>query len=304
MPCKICKIKPVIQLPNSNVKLCKTCFFRYFEKKVLKTIRTFNLFDKRDKVLVAISGGKDSLTILNIMKMVDKKIPFKNLEAIAIDNGIKNYKALMIKNVKEFCKKYNIKLHLISFKKEFGYTLDQLTKKIKLKPYTIYSILHRQILNKYSRKLKATKLVTAHNLDDEAQAVLMNFFKHNIDLTARLGPITGVTKHEKFIPRIKPLYFLTEFEVIKYANLKGFVTKNLKYPYLSESYRDDVRIFLSGLEKKYPGTKHALIKSFIEILPLLKGKYKTNKKINICEKCGEPTSSKICQVCNILKTIK
>ena len=73
MPCKLCKTKPVINLTNNKVQLCSRCFIRYFERKVLKTIRQYNLIEKNDNIIVAVSGGKDSLSCLYLMNKIAKK---------------------------------------------------------------------------------------------------------------------------------------------------------------------------------------------------------------------------------------
>ncbi len=303
MPCKICKIKPIIQLPNSNIKLCSSCFKRYFEKKALKTIRTFNLLDREDKIAVCISGGKDSLSVLNLLNKISETKLDINLTAILIDEGISGYRNETIKDAKNFCKKNKIPLKIYSFKKEFNFTLDEMKKRLDMKACSICGVLRRYLINKKSRELKVNKIATGHNLDDEAQAVLMNQFKNNIAVSSRLGPITGIKRNIKFIPRIKPFYLLTEKEVMTYAYLHKLTSKYLECPYESESFRCDVRDFLNDFEQKYPGTKHSIISSFLEILPLLKSKYKSSE-IKICKNCSEPTSSEICTACEILEKLK
>ena len=109
MVCKNCQEKPVINLPNSNVKLCKNHFIKYFEKKVLKTIRKFKLIEKGDNIGVAVSGGKDSLTVLNILSMIKQRKRIIEIGAIAIDEGIHGYRSKTLEDAKAYCKKNNIK---------------------------------------------------------------------------------------------------------------------------------------------------------------------------------------------------
>src|SRR3989344_223022 len=304
MPCKICNEKPVIQLPNSNVKLCKSCFIKYFERKTLRTIRKYSLINRKEHVVVAVSGGKDSVSLLYFLgKLASKKIDFK-LSALLVDEGIKGYRDETIKTAKKFCEKNNIQLHTATYKEITGKTLDSIKKKF---PDTIAcsmcGVLRRYILNKKSRELKADKLATGHNLDDEAQSIIMNQFRHNIALSARLGPITGVKKDPRFIPRIKPFYFLTEKEVATYAFLNNLMDKFKECTYCTESNRFVVRDMLNDMEAKYPGTKHSIVASFIEILPLLKEKFK-DQEIKSCRICKEPCSSEICNACTIMQKIK
>lgn len=236
-------------------------------------------------------------------KLATKKMDIK-LTALLIDEGIKSYRDKSIKDAKKFCKENNIKLHISSYKKQFGKTLDEMKLKF---PQTIAcsmcGVFRRSLLNKQARELKATKLATGHNLDDEAQSILMNQFRHNIALSSRLGPITGVKRDPRFIPRIKPFYFLTEKEVATYAFLHNLVPKFNECTYCEESYRFEIRDLLNNIEQKYPGTKHSIVSSFIEILPLLKNKFK-DAEIKSCKQCGEPCSSDICNSCQLIEKIR
>lgn len=298
--CNNCKTKPVFKL-ISGEPLCKVCYIRYFEKKVKKTIRTYKLVDKEDYIGVAVSGGKDSLTILSILHSIAEQQRKLKLVAILIDEGIKGYRDKSIKDAKDFCKKLSIPLEIVSFKKEYGFVLDKVADKGK--PCSICGVLRRHLLNKKARELGVKKLATGHNLDDEAQSVIMNQFRRNIETSARLGPVTGITKDKNFIPRIKPLYLVTEKEVMTYAFLQNIANTFVECPYEQESYRSDVRDMLNNFEAKYPGTKHSVISSFLEILPLLKKSYKKEKKIGVCKSCKEPTSQETCQKCQILASL-
>jgi tRNA-5-methyluridine54 2-sulfurtransferase len=301
MVCKICKTKPVIQLTNNNVKLCKTCFLKYFESKAKNTIGKHKMIDKNDHIGVAVSGGKDSLTVLYIINKVFSKRKDIKITAIAIDEGIKGYREFSLKELKKLCKEWKIKLKVYSFKKEFKLSLDQMVKK-HAHPCTVCGTFRRLLLNSKARKLGVTKLVTGHNLDDEAQTIIMNQFKRNIGASKRMGPITGIIKDPQFIPRVKPLYFLTEKEVKAYSFLKGFVDKFVECPYAKLAYRDSIRVMINDFEVKYPGTKHNIINSFMEILPSLKKSVK-NLSISSCKKCKEPCSGDICRACVLIEKL-
>ena len=301
--CKNCETSAVVIL-SSGKKLCKNCFIKYFEKKVFKTIRAYSLIQEHDNIVCAVSGGKDSLTLLFLLNKIISKRRDVKLEAILIDEGIHDYRAKTIKDAKEFCKEYDIKLSIYSYKEEFGYTLDELLKKTNANPCSICGVLRRYTLNKYAKKLKATKLATGHNLDDEAQSIIMNQMKHNVEISARLGPITGVIRDKRFIPRVKPLYFMTEKEVSIYAFLKKFVTEFTECPNSYDSYRTDIRDTLNSLESKYAGIKYGIVKSFIEVLPILREKYKFKNSIKSCKVCSEPCSSEICKACKIVEDLK
>ncbi len=302
MVCKNCINNPVIKLTNNDVSLCKGHFIRYFEKKVMKTIAGFSLIKPNEKIGVAVSGGKDSLTVLHILSLVKEKKPIE-IEALLIDEGIKDYRDKTILDAKKFCNEHKIKLKIVSYKKEFGYSLDEMLKVLKIKPCSICGVFRRYLLNKKSKDFGYDKLATGHNLDDEAQSVMMNQFRSNMETSARLGPITGIVEDKRFIKRIKPLYLVTEKEVATYSFIKGFTTNFVECPNSGGSYRNHIRDFINDFENKFPGSKHGIINSFLQILPILKKEIKF-VKIQSCKNCGEATSKELCQACVLVYKLK
>lgn len=306
MKCILCSKKAIINLQQGW--LCKTCFLDYFEKKVYRTIRKFKLIDKKDKLCVACSGGKDSLTTLYLVNKLATQQK-QSLFALAINEGIKGYRDITLNSLKLFCKQHKIDLKIVSFKSEFGHTLDELIKLVKSKDIDITTcslcgILRRRLINQCARKFGANKVVTGHNLDDEAQTILMNFFKGGVELAARLGPTSGILKHAKFIARVKPLYFCSEKETKLYVKLKKFKVNFRPCPHRKISYRAFVDNLLNKFESKYKGTKTSIIKNFLIILPLLKEKFAVNKNIKECKYCGELSKQEICAVCKILEQLR
>jgi len=301
MVCKQCSIKPVIQLSNSPVSLCKQCFFQYFEKKVFKTISKHNLIEVDERIGVAVSGGKDSFSALYLVQRYLSRRKNFSIVVIAIDEGISSYRDLSF--LEKYCSEEGLELHIVSFESVFGFTLDEALSKHNIKPCTLCGVLRRYILNRTAQKLKLDKLITGHNLDDEAQSVLMNQFKGNLYLSARLGPLTGVIRNDKFIRRAKPLYFLSEKETATYAFLRGFPIPSGECPNYTNSFRNDVRNLLNNLESSYPGTKHAVINSFLLQLPILKDRYR-NEQVQVCTYCGEICSGLVCKACELLERIR
>ncbi len=273
------------------------------EANIKKTIKDYKLFTKKEKVFIAYSGGKDSTVILYILK----KLGY-NIEALTINAFIGNYSKENLKNSIKFCKKYNITLHQISFRDEFGYSLCYLRnllhkKGYKIRSCTICGVLRRYLINKHGKILKAKKIIFGHNLDDEAQSIMMNFFRGNLEIGSRLGPITGSIKSKLFIPRVKPLYFVTEKQITQYSKEMNFPVVYTECPCSSDSYRRSIKELLNKLEKINKNIKKNIINNFLNILPKLKKKYKTNKEINLCKYCNEPCKTNICKTCQLISLI-
>lgn len=283
-----------------NMKPAKA-FIMAFENKVCNTIAKYGLISKKDRILVACSGGKDSTTALYILK----KLGY-NVEAITIDALIKGYSEKNLENIKKFCKEHKIKLHVVSFRDVFGCSLCYIISLLKLKGLKVNScsicgVLRRYILNKKARALKATKIATGHNLDDEIQSVLMNLLRGKPELSARLGPITGIIKDKKFVPRVKPLYFCFEKESKRYSKMHKFPVKYEKCPCVTNAYRNYLRKLTNNIDDK---TKHNILNTFLKLLPKLKQAYRTEKQPNRCSYCSEPCMKNVCNTCKIIKQIK
>ena len=307
--CSKCGKDGIIKLQHGS--LCKNHFLNYFEDKVFKTIKKHKLYDKEDKICVAASGGKDSTVALHLTKKYFQKynFPMENFFALLINEGIEQHRDESLRNLEKFCDKEGIKLIIVNMKDNFTTTLDKVAPKLRelgKKPCTVCGIWRRYLLNKYARENGATKVVTGHNLDDEAQAIMMNFFKANTSLAANLGPISGVGGHDLFVQRVKPLFMCTNEEVEIYSKIKAWTLDYCNCIYSQEGYRSQVKKMLNDFEKKYAGTKQGIIKSYLDILPPLKERQLKNKsrgEIKICQECGEPANKDVCNACKLVEEL-
>jgi uncharacterized protein (TIGR00269 family) len=130
----------------------------------------------------------------------------------------------------------------------------------------------------------------------------MNTLLGNMSHNASLGPIAGLSDNDKFVARVKPLYFMLEKETRLFALLKGFKVEFNECPNINMSFRMVVRDELNAIENKLPGAKNGVVNSFLEILPLLKDYYREKKQkrvFNYCKKCGDACSGEICNACKL-----
>ena len=282
-------------------------FVKYFEKKVFYTIRKYQLINK-GKIAVAFSGGKDSTVLLYVLAKFCKTRNQK-LEALAIDEGITNYRARLLSNGKKFCQKLEVPIRIFSFKKEFGFRMSdkkiqKKIKKMKLSNCAVCSILKRWLLNKKAKEFGYSTVATAHSLDDEAENILLNIFKGNSELLAKLGPKSGIGNTDFFVQRVKPLYFCSTKEILLYAKIKKLpIPKNSICPLRSETFRIETRQFLDRMDRKHIEIKNAIVNSFLRIMPLLKEKFK-DAGFKKCKNCGFASSKDYCKACLLLKELK
>ena len=298
--CNKCRDNPVIEPRYSGRSLCATCFIKLFEQRVRKTIRRNRFFNPGDKIAVALSGGKDSIVVLYLLKKLSKKFPDSRVFAITIDEGVRDRN---FETAKSICNRLGVKHHIFSFQKELGVPLDEILEKSKnlenpAPPCSYCGVFRRYLLNKKARELGATKLATGHNLDDVVQTALMNFIRGDLKRFA-----WGISKDEKFVPRITPLRECPEEEVELYAQLVDLEVNPNPCIYSELSFRSIIGKIADSLEEKHPGTRFQILRSVDELGPIMRESYESDKnrikRVNRCIICGELTSGNICKVCGL-----
>lgn len=298
-----CGKKAVYTRKYEGNSYCASCFKEQFERRVKRTIREHSLVDKGDIIVVGVSGGKDSSVVLSLMKKIFGKRPDIKIIAVSVDEGIKGYRDKSLVATKKLAKSLGIAYHTIGFKDNFGKSLDDIMKHGvgNLNSCTFCGVFRRYLLNRAARELGATKVCTGHNADDEAQAVLINYLKGDLNRLARMGPKPALTSSGKFIPRIKPLRDIPEKEVALYAIVSKVGNYWGECPYVS-GIRFEVRDFLNAVESHHPGTKLSFLRTFDSMLPTLRKTVLDSgqKELIECETCGEPCSGKVCKVCELL----
>ncbi len=308
--CDKCSKNAVITLPYGPHKFCEKHFTDFFEKRFRKTIRKYALFKPKENILLALSGGKDSTVLLYLLEKFFSKS--NEIDAIIIDEGVKGYRNKAIKTAKENCDKLNIKYFIVSFKKEFGITNDLIMPKVMDNPKlggtcAFCGTLRRNIMNKYAKKMRADKLATGHNLDDEVQSFVMNVFNNDFERMKRMGAGAGIIEHTGFIKRIKPLYETPEKEIIAYAAYKKINHYSEECcPYSWTAKRNEYREMLNHFENRFPGTEYSILRFYENLkksLPKKKNETIQANKLGECKKCKEPTEKEYCKSCEMIKKL-
>jgi uncharacterized protein (TIGR00269 family) len=306
--CDVCKRREAFYFrPYSGMRLCRKCFAESIEDKTRATIAKYNMFSFDDRIAVAVSGGKDSVSLLHVLVMVERRYPKAELVAITVDEGIRGYRDEALKIAAENCKELGVEHRIVSFRKLFGRKFDQMVKRVRrgdianLTPCAYCGVLRRKALNLAAREVGADKLATGHTLDDETQTILLNIFHGDVLRIAKEKPVTDWV-HSKLVRRIKPFCEVPERETALYAFVKGIRFQSAPCPYASEALRNDARAILNGLEEKHPGIMFSIFKSIERIRPALEEMAK-NEGLKECVECGEPTTERVCRTCQMRKQI-
>ena len=301
LKCSFCGRHAVYHRRYAGVFLCDRCLARSVERRFRRTMNEHELVSPGERIGVAVSGGKDSVTCMHLMVDYCRR---KNCEvvAVSIDEGISGYRDESLSIAKENAELLGVEHFVVSFRQAFGLTLDKIVRLAKrkgtgLNPCTYCGVMRRLLLNRAARELDADKLVTAHNLDDEVQAIMLNYIRADFSRLYRLGP--RYSPREGFVPRIKPLREIPEKEIGIYAMLKGIRVHLGNCPYAGGMHTE-IREFLNRLEENHPNTKFMILRMFDRMKPFLSGAV-SEFRMHRCEICGEPTPSRICKSCELLR---
>jgi uncharacterized protein (TIGR00269 family) len=298
--CTICKHnRAFYKRENDGIVLCENCFKTSIEKKVRRTISYWHMFSPDDHIAVAVSGGKDSLTMLMILKKLTSKFPRTRITAVTVDEGIAGYREEAVKLASDYCKKLEIEHVILSFEGLYGLGLDDFlrSKKERMTACSYCGVFRRKAINLGARKINATKIATAHNLDDMVQTYLLNLFQGDVMRFARFSPNLR-DSHGRFLPRLKPLCEIPEREVALYGYSEGLEFQSASCPYMTEALRNELRSMVNRLEIAHPGILFSSYRAMTKLRGFAEASV-PRSDLQECTSCGEPTSFKICEACKM-----
>ena len=270
MKCSRCSKDAVVHLKYSNQRLCKEHFCRLTERRIKRNIGRDELFNKDDKVVVAVSGEESSIVLLRFLKNFSEKLPME-LFGIVVDEGIRGYSERAIEIAKKNFKELGVDYKIVSLKKEIGKSIDDIAKKDMKEVCSNCSIFKRRLLNNAARELKADKIATAHNLDDEVQSIVLNYMQRDVAGMVRIGSKSLVMKG--FVQEVKPLCIVPEKEIELYATLKNYKFHSAECPYFKRSFRADIKKHLNELEAEHAGIKFSSLKGAEPLNSILEKRY-------------------------------
>ncbi|MEO2154468.1 MAG: ATP-binding protein [Nanoarchaeota archaeon] len=275
--------------------------YNVIKERVHETIKKYKLINKDDRVLLALSGGKDSSVLAFVLNDLKEKIGFE-LHLLHIDVGIEKNKYLT-ERVKKIAEKLKLPLHIvkapISIDKVFEKSQKE-NKKANL--CRICGIERRYYYIKFALENNFNVIATGHNLNDEAETFLMNILQNNWT-----AAISNYIKKEKqgFPRKIKPLYFVSNEETEKAARELDIIEKKEECPYSRKAFRYLVRGFLNNLKEKDPAILNKIINFQLKFYETInKDNINKEKELKKCKICGFPSQKEICKMCELKEKFK
>lgn len=304
--CSKCGDEAVIHREYEGRSLCEEHFSISVNKQIKRTIRKNDMVESGDTIAVGLSGGKDSAVLLQQLVKIFGERPDIEIVAVAVHEGIDEYRDESISAAQDMCDELGVKLEVGRYDDYYDLRMDDVADAGAKGNCTYCGIMRRDLLNKLSREVGADKVAIGHNLDDEAQAILMNQLKGDKKRMARMGGEDNVT-HEKFVSRIKPLKDVMEKEIALYSRLHDLGVID-RCPYVQEStMRPMVKSFLNKMESEMPGIKYSIVSHGRDMSELVRESMdfeSEENQLNECSKCGEPCSQEVCRKCQLLEDIK
>jgi uncharacterized protein (TIGR00269 family) len=278
------------------------------EDRVRATIAEYGMFEFDDRILVAVSGGKDSVGLLHVLAGIERRFPKATLIAVSIDEGIKGYRDEALRIAVENCEVLGVEHSVLSFDSLFGVTLDEVIKKAKmlpraerLGPCAYCGVLRRHSLSMAAKRLEADALALGHNLDDVVQTYLLNIVHGDVWRVHHFGAVS-MDSGGHFVRRVRPFCLVPERETAVYAYLKNIEFQSAACPYASEALRNDARHWLNRLEQRHAGSLFTIFRSFEKVG---KAMGQQEKEFSVCKHCGGPcgATKDACVACKSLEKL-
>lgn len=304
MKCRKCGEKAVINMRQHKLSLCTEHFLDWMMAQTERFIRKYEMFNRQSRVLVAVSGGKDSLSLWDLLWRLGYQAEGLYI-GLGIDGGV-NYSHESQRLAERFAEERGLTLHIVSLPEEYGEDIQQMaqrTQRGRGKPCSVCGLAKRHIMNRMARDGNFDILATGHNLDDEAAVLFGNVLNWIPGYLARQAPVLEANR-PGLARKVKPLCRFYEREMAAYAVLRGIEYIYDECPYAEGSSTIYYKELLNQLEEDRPGAKLSFYLSFLEAKS--RGLFSPQADADIpllhaCPTCGQPTSAPgECAFCRML----
>jgi uncharacterized protein (TIGR00269 family) len=310
MKCKKCGGKAAINMPHHRMALCKEHFLEWVPEQTARFIKKYWMFGPDEKILVAVSGGKDSLSLWDILHRLGYHadglylcLGIDSSASLGAGDGI-GYSAHSQQLTEKFAAERGLTLHVVNVQQQTGKTIPEWTEENKRgreKPCSLCGLVKRHEMNRVARDLGYDVLATGHNLDDEASVLFGNTLIWSGDYLRRQGPVLAGTSG--LARKVKPLCRFYEREMTAYALLRGIEYIYEECPYAVGASSIYYKELLNQLENTRPGAKLIFYLNFLEARKsgLFAEREQADFELHPCTNCGQPTSAPdLCSYCRMI----
>src|SRR5215813_13883173 len=307
MNCTKCKTKAVMKIPRHHAAFCKECFNVFVHDQVARAVRSQKMFKKDDRILVAVSGGKDSLALWDILLKLGYAA-----DAFYVNLGIGGYSERSLKMVRRFADSVaaplGATLHTHTVEQEEGAGIKDLAQMIHRPTCSTCGTIKRYQFNRTAVERDYDVMATGHNLDDEAARLLGNVLHWQDEYLDKQSPVLP-DSIEGFAKKVKPLYRLSERELAAYAVLNRIDYIVEECPMAKGARTLVYKEVLNRLETESPGTKQTFYWGFLDKQSNKKSApttmtEKDQSALRPCTTCGQPTTAEVCSYCKMMSRAK
>lgn len=293
MKCKVCGKEAWVKVPSANAAFCKEHYDRYVLRLTEKAIKKFKMFDDDELILVAVSGGKDSLALLHILKRLGYRI-----QALHINVGIKgnNYSEISEQKAIRYANNLDVPIKIVRVEEIHGLNVIDLAKKRRRISCQVCGLTRRYYMNKYAREIGAPVIATGHTLDDMVQTLFANLLRWDISYLSKEMPL--LPSEDGLVRKAKPLTFLQDRETLLYDKLHEIEYASVDCPESRFATFKRYKRLFEALEEESPGTKRQFFQGFIKNIKIFQ-ENKPPYKLEPCLVCGYPTVAKVCSFCRL-----
>src|SRR3954454_25230358 len=298
MRCKRCGEQAVIDVPRHRAAFCSDCFQHHCREQVRRTIESHRMVAPGERVLVAISGGKDSLAIWDILLDLGY-----DADGVYLGLGIGDYSDTSRGYAERYSDARGVKLHVVDIPTEHGFGIPDAAKATKRVPCSACGLSKRHLLNTSALDGGYDVLATGHNLDDEAAVLFGNVLQWHVDYLARQRPVLPAT--DGFARRVNPLIRVGERETAAYCVLRRIDYIVDECPMAEGNRHLRYKETLNEIEQRTPGAKATFYLQFLDQMqPLLEGVAAEERaSVGACSRCGSPSSAEVCAFCKLVERV-
>lgn len=307
MKCRTCGEKAVINMRQHKLALCRQHYLDWVPQQVERIIQKYKMFVRSDKVLVAVSGGKDSLSLWDILHKLGYDVDGLYI-GLGIDSGV-SYSSESRRLTEEFAALRGLKLVIVEVEQEYGLPVPDLAAQSRRgleKPCSVCGLSKRHIMNRVARDGGYNVLVTGHNLDDEAASLFGNVLNWAGSYLIRQGPVLEAD-HPGLARKCKPLCRMYEREMAAYAFMSGIEYIYDECPHAVGANSIYYKELLNKLETDKPGAKLSFYLSFLQAKDNGLFSIKADPhhdRIHPCPTCGQPTTAPgECTFCRMISKL-